>query len=226
MVHTATLRRLSVCGAAESLVIDRAAAKPILPRVLDDLIGALERKREEGKIRYFGLSNPSAADLALPSPHLVGFQAEFSLANRSHEPLIRAGLREGGIGFLSWGSLGQGILSGKYSGDVIFPTEDRRSRESYGNFFGDRLARNLRIVERMKGISAEIGRSIPQIALRWILDYLGGSVALVGVKRPDQIRQNAGSLGWRLAPEHVELLDQASQDRVELNLGSSPSLRG
>ena len=216
-----SLRRLGVDSIDLYHVHYRDSTTP-----LDDLIGALERKRDEGKIRCFGLSNPSAADLALPSLHLVGFQAEFSLANRSQEALIRAGAQGGEMGFMSWGSLGQGILTGKYTREVTFPDTDRRSRESYGNFRGDRLVRNLRVVEQMRGIGSEIGRSIPQIALRWILDYLPGSVALVGVKRPDQILQNAGALGWRLAPEYVELLDRTSKDREELTLGSSRSLPG
>ena len=68
------------------------------------------------------------------------------------------------------GSLGQGILTGKYSRESRFGANDRRSREVYVNFHGEKLERNLRIVEVLRRISEAHGRSVAACAIRWILD--------------------------------------------------------
>ena len=111
----------------------------------------------------------------------------------------------------TWGSLGQGILTGKYDKNCVFESNDRRSREIYVNFHGEKLLKNLEIVEVMKEISAEIGKSVSSIAIRWILDYLKGSVVLVGAKRPSQIQSNAEALGWELTEEQIKRLEEISR---------------
>lgn len=182
---------------------------------LAEVAAALADEVRAGKVRAVGLSNVTAADMAEIEGCGLRFsslQAEYSLARRDHEADVLE-LAEGlDVAPLTWGSLGQGVLTGKYGADASFGADDRRSRAVYVNFHGERLERNLRIVESMRGVSERTGRSLPAIAVRFILDRLPGSVALCGAKRPAQIAESAGAADWRLADEDMELLDEISKE--------------
>ena len=180
---------------------------------LSEVIEAMERKKLEGKIRYYGFSNSFSNEITshdVPEA-LISFQAEYSLANRSNEEKIIATKREKNLEFISWGSLAQGILSGKYNDSKSFSANDRRSRSTYMSFHGDNLRKNMLIVKEMKRISEYTGKLLPQIAIRWIIDYLGCSVVLTGVKHPDQIHQNIEAFGWHLKKNEIDSLDIISK---------------
>lgn len=186
---------------------------------LEDVTETLLGLRDQGKIRHLGLSNLSHSDIDELKPiasAFVSFQNEFSLATRDHEREIVAVMNDFGLSPLTWGSLGQGILSGKYDSTVSFGDDDRRSRATYVNFHGERLARNLRIVDVLRQIARELGKSVPAVAIRWILDHLPGSVAIVGVKNVKQLESNLDAIGWHLPPDSLEALDLASSMQEQL----------
>ena len=113
---------------------------------------------------------------------------------------------------LTWGSLGQGILTGKYTKDnVNFGSDDRRSRDIYVNFHGEKLEKNLEIVEKMKVIADKYEKPVAAVAIRFILDYIPESVVLCGAKRPSQILSNAEGADWKLEQRDLELLDKISK---------------
>ena len=113
---------------------------------------------------------------------------------------------------LTWGSLGQGILTGKYTKEnVNFGNDDRRSRDIYVNFHGEKLLKNLEIVEVMRTIAEKYEKPIAAVAIRYILDFLSDSVVLCGAKRPSQILDNVLSVGWKLKKEDVKRLDVVSK---------------
>ena len=114
---------------------------------------------------------------------------------------------------LTWGSLGQGILTGKYDATSTFGPDDRRSRSVYVNFHGDKLAHNLQIVDVLRRISREVGKSVPAVAIRWILDHVPGAVAIVGIKNVKQLESNLEALGWNLPVEAIDALDAVSTER-------------
>ena len=181
---------------------------------LSAVVDALEHLRSQGKVRYFGLSNLTARDL----PELerfrgrfVSLQNQYSLACRDFEEDILALSQGIDLNPMTWGSLGQGILTGKYGRDVSFGSNDRRSRAIYVNFFGEKLEKNLKIVDTMGPIAAEHGKPLSALAVRFILDRLPGSVVLCGAKRPEQILGSAGAMDWRLSPEELERLDRISR---------------
>jgi myo-inositol catabolism protein IolS len=176
---------------------------------LDSLFRTLEEKRQIGKIRYYGITNINLSEFALEElpEGLISFSCEYSLANRENEKSILQMHNQNGLGFISWGSLGQGILSGKYSSQTDFSGNDRRSREIYKNFHEEKINRNLEIVGAMKEMSGSYpGRTLTQIAVRWILDYLKFGIALVGIKTPDQIIECVNSFGWKIRAKEVETL--------------------
>ena len=181
----------------------------------DEIVAELERLRDAGKIRYFGLSNVNLAQIPLWKPFRRSFvtvQSQFSLACRAHERDLRSAAAELDANAATWGSLGQGVLSGKYDENVSFPGDDRRSRDVYVNFHGEKLRRNLKIVETMKPIAEANGVRLSAVAVRFILDALENSVAIVGIKRPDQIADVARGLDWRLSSEEFRELDQISNE--------------
>ncbi len=181
---------------------------------IEDVIGKMEYLKQQGKIRYFGLSNYHGDEVKELLPYKGKFvccQDEYSLACRKNEAdLFR--LRDVyGVTPLTWGSLGQGILTGKYNEDSLFGSNDRRSREIYVNFHGEKLLKNLEIVKAMRPIAENHNVSMAAIAVRYIMDYLKDSVVLVGAKRPSQILGSIEAVGWNLTPEELALLDDVSR---------------
>jgi aryl-alcohol dehydrogenase-like predicted oxidoreductase len=172
------------------------------------LFDQLELLRERQKIRWYGVTN---YDGELPPGYagLVSASLEYSLVQRTHEERARR-LAGTGISFLAYGSLGQGILSGKYGPGDRFEAGDRRSRPSYRNFHGAQLARNTRIVSTLCAQAQALGLSASQLAIAWILHAIPGSVALVGIKRATQLRDVVGALGLSLPADVVAALDAAS----------------
>ena len=142
----------------------------------------------------------------------VSCQDEYSLACRKFEKdlLLLSEMME--VSPMTWGSLGQGILTGKYNREnVNFSTNDRRNRDIYVNFHGDKLEQNLKIVDALRKIATNHNKSIPACAIRFILDYIPGSVVLAGVKKPSQLLSNIEAMDWYLTTDEIEMLKEVSQ---------------
>lgn len=181
---------------------------------IGEVLQELEVLKESGKIRYFGLSNIHKEDmqeLAACMGSFVSFQDEYSLACRKNEADMQLLSDALALTPLTWGSLGQGVLTGKYDKTAAFGKDDRRSREIYVNFHGEKLEKNLDIVEAMRPIAKKYGVSISAVAIRFILDYLTDSVVLVGAKRPAQIWGNAESMRFRLTDDELARLEEISR---------------
>ncbi len=178
------------------------------------VIETLEKYKQKGYIRAYGLSNIHEDDLPELRKYkgsFVSMQDEYSLACRKNELDLTALADEIGLTPMTWGSLGQGILTGKYSADVTFEKNDRRSRDIYVNFHGDKLRQNLAIVEKMRVIAENHNVPVTAVAVRFILDYIKDSVVLVGAKRPSQILGNIEAMGWSLTEDELKILDEASK---------------
>ena len=143
----------------------------------------------------------------------TSFQDEYSLATRKNEKDVVVIQSQLGLTPMTWGSLGQGILTGKYDSSCSFGKDDRRSRDIYVNFHGEKLQHNLRIVDVLRSIAAQQGKSVASVAIRFILDYLKGSIVLVGAKRPDQILSNAEAFDVTLDAAQLKSLLEVSDER-------------
>ena len=178
------------------------------------VVETLEEMKRKGYIRYYGLSNIHREDIPELEPYagkFVSFQDEYSLACRKNEADMFQIAEKLRMNPLTWGSLGQGILTGKYTKDnVDFGSDDRRSRDIYVNFHGEKLEKNLEIVEEMKKIAAQYEKPVAAVAIRFILDYLPESVVLCGAKRPGQVLGNVEGTDWKLKTEDIEKLDKVS----------------
>lgn len=180
---------------------------------LEIVVEVLEELKKQGKIRYYGLSNIHKDDMKEIKPlvgKFVSFQDEYSLACRKNEIDIQEIMNCLQMTPMTWGSLGQGILTGKYDKTVTFEKNDRRSRDIYVNFHGEKLIKNLKIVENMKKIAKKHDKSVAAVAIRFILDYLSESVVICGAKRPSQILGNVEGADWSLSEEEIQKLEEVS----------------
>ena len=101
-------------------------------------------------------------------------------------------------------------MTGKYDEDVSFPENDRRKREVYVNFHGEKLKQNLKIVEILRQIAMNHNVSCAAVAIRFIMDYLPTAIPIVGIKDEEQMKANLQSMGWHLSPEEIRILNKAS----------------
>lgn len=181
---------------------------------VESMMEALIRHKQSGKIRAIGLSNITCEQAEAFRPfadEIASFQNHYSLAHRDVEKDMLSIARSMDAAPLTWGSLGQGILTGKYGADVKFESNDRRSRTIYDNFYGEKLQKNLRIVETMRPIAESHNVPVAAVAVRFILDHLTGSVVITGMKSPAQAEGNALALTFRLTDDEVRVLEEVSR---------------
>jgi aryl-alcohol dehydrogenase-like predicted oxidoreductase len=174
---------------------------------LEDTIDVIERAQKEGKVLNFGVSNFSVSQIREANAilRICAVQIQYNLIDKSAESEIIPCCKELSIGMVVYGPLAQGLLTGKYTKVDKFDTSDRRSRLPH--FQNEALDRHMKLIERMREISRrEGGKSVAQIALRWLLDKGEVSSVITGAKTPRQIEDNVGSLGWHLSEADAQYL--------------------
>jgi aryl-alcohol dehydrogenase-like predicted oxidoreductase len=180
---------------------------------LDDLVRA-------GKIRYTGVSNFSGWHLMKSQdiadrygyPRYVANQTYYSLIGRDYEwELMPLGMDQG-VGAVVWSPLGWGRLTGKIRRGQPLPASSRlhKTAEQGPPVPDDYL---FRVLDAIDEIAAETGKTVPQIALNWLLQRPTVATVLIGARDETQLRQNLGAVGWNLTPEQVAKLDAASTVR-------------
>ena len=177
------------------------------------IVEELEKQKQVGKIRYYGLSNAQPEALALCKSFqgkFVTSQYEFSLCCRKWEAEIRQSVDTMDVTPLTWGSLGQGMLSGKYDEHSKFGDNDRRRREVYTNFHGEKLKHNLRIVEELREVAANHDKSCSAAAIRFILDLFPNGIPIVGIKNAKQLRDIVSAQDWHLTWKEMTQLNRIS----------------
>ena len=177
---------------------------------LDDLVRA-------GKIRYVGCSNYSGWHLMKALAYaerfnltrFVAHQAYYSLIGREYEwELMPLGLDQG-VGCVVWSPLGWGRLTGKIRRGQPLP-EQSRLHKTAG--MGPQVADDYlyKVVDALDEVASEAGKSVPQVALNWLLQRPTVANVIIGARNEEQLRQNLGAVGWNLTREQVAKLDAAS----------------
>jgi aryl-alcohol dehydrogenase-like predicted oxidoreductase len=181
---------------------------------LEETMEALTEAVRQGKTRYVGFSEWSPdqirAALALPGARFVSSQPQYSILWRAPEAEVFPLCQANGIGQIVWSPLAQGILTGKYRPGAAPPPGSRATSESMGVFIQKRLDdRVLAGVQSLRPIAAELGITLSQLALAWVLRRPEVSSAIIGASRPEQVVENAGASGVKLSADVLRRIDAA-----------------
>jgi methylglyoxal reductase len=177
---------------------------------------ALLRFREQGKIRHIGVCNFNDAELREAAGYapLFSAQAHYSLLERTIEKDILPFCREQGINALSYGPLGAGMLTGKYSSCPTFSKGDARS--FFYRFFKPRYWQKVRLlVDAIMVLAQSKGVKPGAVALSWVLATEGVISAIVGARSPEQVLENISHVPVDLYDEEMALLDRLSREVYE-----------
>ena len=161
---------------------------------IEDTVGAMGRLVEQGKVRFLGLSEVSAATLrkAHATHPISALQTEYSLWSRDPEDEILPTCRELGIGFVPYSPLGRGFLAGQITSPDDLAADDFRRNSP--RFQGENFQRNLDLVTAVKRMARGKGCSAPQLALAWLLAQGEDLVPIPGTKRLKYLEENVGAL--------------------------------
>jgi len=186
----------------------------------EEVLSTLDVLIRSGKIGYIGVSNFSgwhlmkalAVSERYGLPRFVANQTYYSLVGRDYEwELMPLGLDQG-VGAVVWSPLGWGRLTGKIRRGQKIPEISRRNVKQ-SNDIGPPVDDEhvYKVVDALDAVAAEVGKSVPQVALNWLLQRPTVSTLVIGARNEQQLKDNLGAVGWNLSPELVKILDKASQ---------------
>jgi aryl-alcohol dehydrogenase-like predicted oxidoreductase len=179
-------------------------------KTFDDLV-------RQGKVLYVGVSEWRAEEIAqalkiadeMGFDRLVSNQPQYSMLWRVIEPEIVPLCEKEGVGQIVWSPIAQGVLTGKYKPGATPPAGSRATDEASGAGFISRFLRDdlLTRVQELQPIADEVGLSMAQLAVAWVLQNPNVSAAIIGASRPEQVRDNAKAAGIRLDDEILSRID-------------------
>jgi len=198
----ASLKRLGV------EVIDLYYQHRVDPNVpIEDTVGAMLRLREEGKVRYLGLSEaaPRTIRRAAAIATITAVQTELSLWSRDAEAQVLPTVRELGIGYVAYSPLGRGFLTGQFKSPDDFADDD--FRKFHPRFQGENFKKNIELVGEVEAMAREKGCTAAQLALAWVLAQGEDIVPIPGTKHVRYLDENIAALEVSLTAEDLKRLD-------------------
>jgi myo-inositol catabolism protein IolS len=179
-------------------------------RALDDIV-------RQGKARAIGVSNfrPAQLEQCMKLRRIDVVQYGWNMFDRRMQREIFPWCTANDVGVMAYGSLAYGMLSGTFQPDMQFDEADWRSKRGslgglnlFRTMFGpDHFARNLHAVDELKGLAAKHGKTLPQFALRWTLSQPAVHTGLVGFRRPAEVEENLGALGFAISQDDMAAID-------------------
>lgn len=174
---------------------------------IEETMSALNKLKEQGKIRAIGVSNFNGEQIeeALQYGRIDSLQPPYSLLFRPFEAngTFATCIRHD-IGIIAYSPLAQGLLTGKFNKDNR--PDDNRSGNALFN--GDTYERALAAVEGLKPISAKYGKDTGQLSLQWLLAQPGVTSVIVGARTPEQVQGNVGAAGFEIALDDLREIDR------------------
>jgi aryl-alcohol dehydrogenase-like predicted oxidoreductase len=179
---------------------------------IEEMMRALNEFLQNGKARYVGVSNFSAAQLRACKEHapICANQVGYNLFDRRWEREMFPTAQELGIGVMAYGPMAHGLLTGAFTAETKFVEWDWRSRgTAFGQslFTAENFPRNVAVADQLKGVAERLGTTLPQLAIAWVLQQPAVSVALAGIRKPEEIEQNIGALDVRLSGDDLREID-------------------
>jgi aryl-alcohol dehydrogenase-like predicted oxidoreductase len=174
---------------------------------IEDTVGEMARLKEEGKVRFLGLSeaSPRTIRAAHATSPITAVQTELSLWSRDAEEDVLPAVRELGIGYVAYSPLGRGFLTGQIKSPDDFPEGDYR--RNHPRFQGENFEKNIALVREVGDMAREKGCTTAQLALAWVLAQGDDIVPIPGTKHRKYLDDNIGALEVKLSDEDRHRLD-------------------
>jgi aryl-alcohol dehydrogenase-like predicted oxidoreductase len=204
-VVEASLRRLRI------ETIDLLYQHRVDPGVpIEDVAGTVKQLVQEGKVKYLGLSEVGAANIRRAhAVHPVSaIQNQYSLWTREPEAEVLPVCQELGIGFVPWGPLGTGFLTGTIDANAKFDSTDLRS--TFPRFTPEAMKANLAFVDMLRGFAARKNATPAQVSLAWLLAQKPWIVPIPGINKLPHLKENLASVDLVLTPADLREIDVAA----------------
>ncbi|HJO81505.1 MAG: aldo/keto reductase [SAR202 cluster bacterium] len=175
---------------------------------IEETMSNLLRLRDQGKIRFIGISNYSAEQTVEAAQYgpIHSSQPRYHMFGREPEEAILPACLDNGIGVIPHSVLAKGLLTGRYSPGHVFPPDDER--HDAVAFRGRTGEGALEIADRLKGWTQDHGRDLVQLAIAWTLAHPSVVSSIVGAKSPEQVLHNAKAADWSLSASDLSELDE------------------
>jgi aryl-alcohol dehydrogenase-like predicted oxidoreductase len=182
----------------------------------DEVMSALLRLQQQGKIRHIGVSNYSGAQMDDIRRHgaIVSNQIRYNLVQRDIEKDELPYCRQHNLGVIAYSPMAMGLLTGKVTVDRKFPESDVRSNRPL--FSAENRQRVLDALEKVRPIAEGHRCTFGQLAVAWVLHQPGITTALVGARNADQARQNAAAADVKLSADELETIRAAFEGVIQL----------
>ena len=180
-----------------------------------ETMGALNQLKKEGKILHVGVSNFTQEQMEEAGQYcaIEAYQPQYSMVYRSNEELMKWAAQQG-MGIMSYGSLGGGILTGAYRQVQTFATMDNRNR-FYKHFQEPMFSKIMKLLAVMDEMSAQRNVPLAQIALNWAAQKDFVSSCIVGAQSRKKVEQNCAAFSWDLTAEDMATLDKAIHEYLD-----------
>jgi aryl-alcohol dehydrogenase-like predicted oxidoreductase len=183
---------------------------------MDITLNTLHEIQASGRVRYVGVSNYVLEEnqQAITYPPITASQMVYNIFDRRNVPSIEF-CNAHDVGIMTHGSLSYGLLAGEFHKDYVFDEADWRRRGNLRGLpllVGDNFAKNLAVVETLKGVAASIGKTLPQMGINWVLSNPMVTVALSGCRNRQQIEENVGGVGWQISDETKRRIEDVMVD--------------
>ena len=183
---------------------------------VEEMMSAMDFLVKQGKVRYLGLSDHPAwvvtkcqyTALMRGWEPLCALQIEYSLLQRTVESELMTMARDLGLGVTPWSPLRGGVLSGKFDRDTPPPADGSTRVKKESSYLNERT---YALVDLLRTIAAERGCTVPQVALRWLLDQQGVTSVIIGARHLNQLHDNLGCCAVKLTEDDHRRLDEASK---------------
>ncbi|MBL7175790.1 MAG: aldo/keto reductase [Desulfobacteraceae bacterium] len=184
---------------------------------LDETMKALEELKDDGKIRHYGVSNFNVEmmDTCRQLGTLTANQVGYHLFDRRMEAEVLPYCSEHRIGFMAYGTLGFGLLTGAFTPDTTFAKNDwRSSMRAFGLPLFERewFLKELKVGKRLAELAAGYDKSLAQLAIAWVLRDSAVSVALVGMRNERELEENISAVDWRLTESDLTEIDRIFEE--------------
>ncbi len=188
---------------------------------VEDSWGEMTRLKEEGKVRYIGVSNfgVDLLERCQAIEPVQSLQPPYNMVQRDVEKEILPWCKAHGLGVVAYSPLMSGLLTGKFTRDFLntLAEDDWRRKQHHPMFTEPMYSKILDFVDGIRPLAEKYNKTVAQFAIAWVLMHPAVTSAIVGARKPSQVEQNVGGAGWQISPEDMTAIDRLFHETVDSN---------